>query len=185
MTRGDWTFGGMWPYEPRWFQSADGRMHYIDEGPRGCRSVVISRLHQRQGYATEAARAMIDYAFRELHLRRMVATTTRDNAASIGVMRNVGMRIEENPYPDPPWFQVVGILDSGSWMPPVDARCPLLDSHGDAGEVAAYRMGRWSQPAGRLLLRQGGRQESGHREPRKTGGRDGSGPNEGLLEGTM
>ncbi len=72
----------------------------------------ISRLHRRQGYATEAARAMIDYAFRELNLKRMVATTTHDNAASIGVMRNVGMRIEENPYPVPPWLQVIGILES-------------------------------------------------------------------------
>ena len=29
----DWTFGGLWPYEPRWFDSEDGRMHYVDEGP--------------------------------------------------------------------------------------------------------------------------------------------------------
>jgi haloalkane dehalogenase len=28
----DWTFNGTWPYEPKWFESADGRMHYIDEG---------------------------------------------------------------------------------------------------------------------------------------------------------
>ena len=26
----DWTFGGSWPYEPRWFDSSDGRMHYVD-----------------------------------------------------------------------------------------------------------------------------------------------------------
>ena len=25
-----------------------------------------------------------------------------------------GMQIEKNPYPDPPWFQVVGFLESGS-----------------------------------------------------------------------
>ncbi|MGH2951003.1 MAG: hypothetical protein ACRDKX_03035 [Solirubrobacterales bacterium] len=30
----DWTFEGTWPYEPRWFDSPDGRMHYVDEGPR-------------------------------------------------------------------------------------------------------------------------------------------------------
>ncbi len=29
----DWTFGGTWPYEPRWFDSPDGRMHYVNEGP--------------------------------------------------------------------------------------------------------------------------------------------------------
>jgi hypothetical protein len=23
----DWTFGGLWPFEPRWFETSDGRMH--------------------------------------------------------------------------------------------------------------------------------------------------------------
>ena len=72
----------------------------------------FSPSYQRQGYATEAVRAMIDYAFTELGLRRIVATTTYDNARSIGVMRRVGMRIERNPYPDPLWLQVVGILEN-------------------------------------------------------------------------
>lgn len=70
----------------------------------------ISLAHQRRGYATEAMHAMITYAFNDLHLLRIVATTTHENAASIGVMRKLGMRVEKNPHPDPPWFQVVGIL---------------------------------------------------------------------------
>lgn len=37
----DWTFGGLWPFEPRWFQTSDGRMHYVDEGPRDGRPVVL------------------------------------------------------------------------------------------------------------------------------------------------
>jgi RimJ/RimL family protein N-acetyltransferase len=72
----------------------------------------ISPIHQRQGYAFEAVRAMIDYAFTTLNLKRVVATTTFDNLASIGVMRRLGMRIERNPFSDPPWFQVVGMLES-------------------------------------------------------------------------
>ena len=70
----------------------------------------LSPSHQRQGYATEGARAMVDYAFSQLNLKRIVATTTYDNAASLGVMRKLGMRIEKNPHPDPPWFQAVGVL---------------------------------------------------------------------------
>jgi RimJ/RimL family protein N-acetyltransferase len=70
----------------------------------------VSPAHQRQGYATEAARALVDYAFEHLRLERVVATTTYDNAASIAVMRKLGMRIERNPNPSPPWLQVVGIL---------------------------------------------------------------------------
>ena len=42
------------------------------------------------------------------------ATTTYDNAASIGVMRKLGMRIERNPFPDPPWLQIVGICENPS-----------------------------------------------------------------------
>src|SRR5262249_43815522 len=72
----------------------------------------VSPVYQRQGYATEAASAMVDFAFRELRLHRIVATTTYGNRASRRVMEKLGMRIETNPYPDPPWLQVVGILDN-------------------------------------------------------------------------
>ncbi len=72
----------------------------------------LSPRHQRRGYATEAVQAMLAYGFTELNLRRIIATTTYDNLASQGVMRKVGMTIEKNPYPDPPWFQVVGILEN-------------------------------------------------------------------------
>jgi ribosomal-protein-alanine N-acetyltransferase len=71
----------------------------------------ISPTHQRQGYASEAAQALIDYAFKELKLKRVVATTTYDNEASMGVMRKVGMRLERNPLPEPAWMQIVGIIE--------------------------------------------------------------------------
>ena len=71
----------------------------------------LSPRHQRKGYATEAAQALIDYAFETLRIRRIVATTTYDNAASIAVMQRPGMRIERNPTPEPPWLQIVGILE--------------------------------------------------------------------------
>jgi [ribosomal protein S5]-alanine N-acetyltransferase len=70
----------------------------------------ISPAFQCQGYATEAAQALVDYAFQQLRLKRIVATTTFDNAASMGVMRKLGMHITRNPYPEPSWLQVVGIL---------------------------------------------------------------------------
>jgi len=75
----------------------------------------FSPAFQRQGYATEAAKALIDYAFTQLHLKRVVATTRYDNVASIGVMRKVGMQIEKNPFPDPFWFQVVGFIENKSY----------------------------------------------------------------------
>lgn len=70
----------------------------------------IAPGQQRRGYATEAGRALIDYIFTAFDLGRIVATTTLENAASIGVMRKLGMTVEQNPLPTPPWFQTVGVL---------------------------------------------------------------------------
>jgi len=71
----------------------------------------ISPRCQRQGYATEAGAAHIRYAFTALNLQRIVATTTYDNAASIGVMRKLGMTILRNPLPEPPYMQNIGVLE--------------------------------------------------------------------------
>jgi ribosomal-protein-alanine N-acetyltransferase len=73
----------------------------------------LAPAHRGSGYATEAARALIGHAFAELTLARIVATTERSNTASQAVMRRLGMRVEENPLPEPEWFQVVGWLDAG------------------------------------------------------------------------
>ena len=46
----DWTFDGTWPYEPKWFDSRDGRMHYVDEGPSNGRPVVLVHGNPTWGY---------------------------------------------------------------------------------------------------------------------------------------
>jgi RimJ/RimL family protein N-acetyltransferase len=74
----------------------------------------ISPRWQRGGRATEAASALIDAAFRRLGVARVIATTDHDNAASVGVMRRLGMRIERNPLAEPFHFQTVGRLDAGA-----------------------------------------------------------------------
>ena len=70
----------------------------------------VDEQHRRQGIAAEAAAALVGYALGELHLARVVATTERTNLASMGVMRRLGMTLDENPGTEPPWFQVVGVL---------------------------------------------------------------------------
>jgi RimJ/RimL family protein N-acetyltransferase len=72
----------------------------------------LAPAHRGRGLATEAARAMVRFAFDELRVRRVVATTDFDNAASIAVMRRLGMTVERNAFPTPPWFQVVGVLEA-------------------------------------------------------------------------
>src|SRR5439155_14192231 len=46
----DWTFKGTWPYEPRWFETPDGRMHYVDEGPPDSKPVVLLHGNPTWGY---------------------------------------------------------------------------------------------------------------------------------------
>jgi ribosomal-protein-alanine N-acetyltransferase len=72
----------------------------------------IDPLHQKRGYASEAAQAMVDYAFTELRLRRIVAMTEHDNLASQQVMRKIGMTLTRNPQPEPSWLQAVGVLEN-------------------------------------------------------------------------
>jgi ribosomal-protein-alanine N-acetyltransferase len=72
----------------------------------------ISPERQRQGYASEAARAMIAHAFSAVRLKRIMANTDFTNLASQGVMLKVGMRLARNPWPEPRWFQVIGVLDN-------------------------------------------------------------------------
>ena len=70
----------------------------------------VDPAYQGRGYATEAARALIDRVMEQFNLGRIIATTEYSNVASIGVMRKLGMRIMRNPLPEPVWFQVVGLL---------------------------------------------------------------------------
>jgi RimJ/RimL family protein N-acetyltransferase len=72
-----------------------------------------------QGYITEAAQAIIHFAFDDVKLRRVVSTAIGPNARSMSVMRRVGMQVITDPF-EPDW--VVGIIDN----PAVEARTPVL-----------------------------------------------------------
>jgi len=68
----------------------------------------LRRTARRQGYATEAATLMLAHLFSAMRLARVVATTDHANAASIALMRRLGMHIERNVLSEPDWFQTVG-----------------------------------------------------------------------------
>jgi pimeloyl-ACP methyl ester carboxylesterase len=46
----DWTFGGSWPYQPHWYETAHGRMQYVDEGSRDAPAVVLVHGNPAWGY---------------------------------------------------------------------------------------------------------------------------------------
>ncbi|MDB6015858.1 MAG: ribosomal-protein-alanine N-acetyltransferase [Pedosphaera sp.] len=57
-------------------------------------NVVISRKFQRQGYATEAVRGLLDFGFRGIGLRRVTAGCDTRNAAGCKMTEKAGMRQE-------------------------------------------------------------------------------------------
>ncbi len=90
--------------------AGDGSTAFAPNSPEVGLYWAVLPEQQRRGYATEAAQALVQYAFTVLKLQRIVATTTYDNLASIAVMRKLGMRLGRNPSRDPAWLQIVGIL---------------------------------------------------------------------------
>jgi RimJ/RimL family protein N-acetyltransferase len=68
----------------------------------------LHRDHHRLGYASEAARAFMDYAFNELGLHRIYAETQADNTASWKVMERLGMRREA-------YFREM-VQEDGNWL---------------------------------------------------------------------
>jgi RimJ/RimL family protein N-acetyltransferase len=67
----------------------------------------LNSAYWRQGYATEAARAVLDIGFKVLGLHRIWAECDVDNAGSWGVMEKLGMRREAH--------FVDGKLVKGAW----------------------------------------------------------------------
>lgn len=55
---------------------------------------VLNRAYWGRGYATEAARAVMECAFREIGLHRLCATCDTRNLASARVLEKLGMRRE-------------------------------------------------------------------------------------------
>jgi RimJ/RimL family protein N-acetyltransferase len=55
---------------------------------------ILNRKYWGKGYATETARALVNYLFEELDVHRVFATCDPDNHASIRVLEKVGMRLE-------------------------------------------------------------------------------------------
>lgn len=108
---------GLRPGTPgTWFQFAvevkstgalagDCALHVHDEDPRlGAIGYTLAREAQGRGYAAEAVRALLGYAFGTLRLHRVSATTDCENAASVALLERVGMRREAH-FLQHVWFK--------------------------------------------------------------------------------
>src|SRR5262249_20745058 len=96
----------------------DVAFHWVSvEHRTGEVGFVIDPAHQGRGYATEAARAMLDWGFGTFGLHRIIGRTEARNAASARVLERLGMRREahlvENEWVKGEWQSelVYAILD--------------------------------------------------------------------------
>lgn len=67
--------------------------------------------YHRQGYATEAVRALVDFAFRGVNVHRIWVTTTHGNERSQKLMERIGMKMGRSPDPNA-WPGVIGYLEN-------------------------------------------------------------------------
>jgi len=70
----------------------------------------IDPAHQKNGYAPEAARAVMEYLFTHEKLGRIIATTGYENLPSQKVMEKIGMTVQRLAEPQLPDQFVVGVL---------------------------------------------------------------------------
>ena len=70
------------------------------------------RRYWGQGYATESARACLDYGFNTLGLKRVVGRAMKDNKASIRVLEKIGLEFwKEFDFEAHPGLLYVGMSD--------------------------------------------------------------------------
>ena len=71
----------------------------------------FGKAYWGQGYAFEACRALVDYAFNELKVPRLVGGAMRTNDRSVRLQKRLGLDVYENEDPDAPgrstWVSVL------------------------------------------------------------------------------
>ncbi|KAA3658401.1 MAG: N-acetyltransferase [Chloroflexi bacterium] len=75
---------------------------------------LIAPAHQRKGFASEAAHALMEYLFTREKLGRIIATTGYKNLPSQKVMQKLGMTIQHLEEPQPPDQFVVGVRENNT-----------------------------------------------------------------------
>jgi RimJ/RimL family protein N-acetyltransferase len=125
-----------WAKEDDWFSAAaveresgitvgDLAFHWVSEADRTAEiGFVFDPRHQGKGFATEASRALIDWAFVSAGMLRVIGRLEARNAASARVLEKLGMRLEahfvENEWVKGEWSSelVYAVLER-DWKPVV------------------------------------------------------------------
>jgi RimJ/RimL family protein N-acetyltransferase len=94
---GNWLLQGMgwWTVEERALGPIGSvGVFHRETGPELEIGWMIDRAHWGRGYASEAARAALDFAVTAWHADRIIAHIAKDNGASIKVATKIGMKLE-------------------------------------------------------------------------------------------
>jgi RimJ/RimL family protein N-acetyltransferase len=75
-----------------------------EDGRQAEFGVTFAREHQGKGYAYEAVSRLLDYAFGDLGVHRVVAIADRQNAPSVALLERLGMR-REGSFDRNVWFK--------------------------------------------------------------------------------
>lgn len=93
---------GLLPWTITIGQEGDPALIATSEHPPGLAgsevevAYLLAKDYWRQGLGTEAAQAIVDYGFEDLHLTRLICLFDPANRASAGVARNIGMMFERD-----------------------------------------------------------------------------------------
>lgn len=90
-----------------------------DQATFGCE---LGREYWGRGYAVEAARALIGFAFSDLGVRRIQAETLSENRPALSLARRLGMRVETRHrrgqrFQGRLWDRVTLGIDFSEWPP--------------------------------------------------------------------
>jgi RimJ/RimL family protein N-acetyltransferase len=127
--------GSAWTTEGDWLSAAaveresgltvgDMAFHWVSERDRTAEiGFVFDPRHQGKGFATEAARALMDWAFTVAGFHRVIGRAEARNAASARVLEKLGMRLEahlvENEWVKGEWqSELVYAILEREWSSP-------------------------------------------------------------------
>ena len=79
-------------------------------------SYMLRQAEWNKGFATEIARALIEFGFDELNLPKIFATVDDDNFSSIRVLEKAGMNFEQYDFDEKGRFSVFSITKNSAFQ---------------------------------------------------------------------
>lgn len=80
-------------YEEKIIGGCDCDLGHSEDHSYGTLGWILNKKYRKQGFASEAASAVVKFAFENLGINRILAQCDCNNAASFGVMKKIGMKL--------------------------------------------------------------------------------------------